>query len=110
MLTGRLFGGRAREVGAVHQDFPGRGGFEAADDSQEGGFAAAGGAQQGEEFVGADVQRDIADGLGGAEALGEVADLNHRVGHFRRSGILTLWRRGRLHTHRQNGGQHGDED
>jgi hypothetical protein len=46
---------------AIDQDAPGAGPLEAGEQAQQRGLAAAGRPQQGEQLVGADLERDVVD-------------------------------------------------
>ena len=79
--VGRPLPGRhRRHVLAVDQDPAGGRRLEAGEHPQQRGLAAARRAQQGEELALVDVEADIVDGVDVAELLGDVLDLDERLG------------------------------
>ena len=70
---------------AVQADGAAAGLLEAGNQPQQGGLAAAGGAQQGEELVGADLQRHLVEG---AQGLSGLAELHAQVFDADRAGHL----------------------
>ena len=68
-------GGQMIDGLAVEQDLAGGLPDEAADDAQQGRFAAAGWAEKCNELAGAQAQRDMFDGRGGAERVGDLRKL-----------------------------------
>ena len=80
MLAGRFQGGTAAMSWPSIRIRPAVGRLEAGQHAQERGLAAAGRAQQGEELALVDVEADIVDGVDVAELLGDVLDLDERLG------------------------------
>ena len=71
------------DVRAVDGDGAGGRAVEAGDEAEQGGLAAAGGADEDDELAVGDLERDVADDLGGAEGSGDVAEGD--AGHQRRA-------------------------
>ena len=70
-----LVGGEVGDVAAVEEDAAGVRLLEAGREAQHGRLAAAARAEEGEELALLDLEGDVVDGLDGAEALGDAAEL-----------------------------------
>ena len=96
-----LGGGELFDAGAGEGDAAGVGALDAGDEAQRGGLAGAGGAEQDDEFAVGDGEREVADGAGAAEALGEAVE-----DHFSHGGRRGRWRwRGRRWRRRARAGR-----
>ena len=80
MLAGRFQGGTAAMSWPSIRILPAVGRLEAGQHPQQRGLAAAGRPQQREELALVDVDADIVDRVDVAELLGDVLDLDERLG------------------------------
>ena len=70
-----LEGGKGRNVRPIHQDLAVGGWLEARDHPERRRFARSGGTEESEKFPGGDGEREVVYRRKGAEALGEVPEL-----------------------------------
>ena len=71
-------GGIPSHIASIDQDLAGSGGVKSTDKSKAGRLAATGGAKKGHELTGLDLEVGTLEGFEGAEAFGDLAELNHR--------------------------------
>ncbi len=70
-------GGIDSHIASIDEDPAGRGGVKSTDESKAGRLAATRRAKKGHKLAGLDLKAGALEGLKGAEAFGDIAELNH---------------------------------